>query len=127
MPVVHSLEIVGEHPEADGIVAAGTMQLTITRTAVRKVRHGIRLIERNRNVLISDCHIYENSGAGIFLDSVNLHQINVIGSHISYCRAGGIVSKGGEVRNLHIGTCDIESNMASDGPPAANILLDSTG
>ncbi len=30
------------------------------------------------------------------------------------------------VRNLQIGSCDIEANMAADGPPAANVLLDCT-
>jgi hypothetical protein len=31
------------------------------------------------------------------------------------------------VRNLHIGSCDIEGNHAKDGPPSANVWLDSTG
>jgi parallel beta-helix repeat protein len=71
--------------------------------------------------------LYGNVGAGVFLDEVNLHQINISGCHISYNARGGIVSRGGEVRNLQIGTCDIESNMTPDGAPAANVLLDSTG
>ena len=70
-PVVVGLEIVGAHPEADGIEATGTMQLTVTRTVIRKVRHGIHLVKRNRNVVISDCHIYENRGVGIFYDRVS--------------------------------------------------------
>jgi polygalacturonase len=126
-PRVEGLEIVGAHPEADGIAAKGTMQLTITRVVVRQARHAIRLHELNRNVLISDCHLYHNRGIGVFLDAVNLHQINVTGSHISYNAGGGVVSRGGNVRNLHIGNCDIESNMEPDAPPTANVLLDSTG
>jgi hypothetical protein len=35
--------------------------------------------------------------------------------------------RGGNVRNVHIGTCDIESNMAPESPPTANILIDCTG
>lgn len=123
-PRVSGIEITGEHAEADAIEATGTIQLTITDCLIRKVRHGIRLVERNRNVLISACHIYENKGCGVLLDHVNLHQTNIIGSHISYNAGGGVVSRGGEVRNLHIGTCDIESNMAPDSPPTANILID---
>ena len=126
-PPVDGIEITGTHAEADGIQAVGTMQLTISRTVIRKCRHGIHLFKRNRNVVISHCHIYENSGIGVFYDHVNLHQSNIIGSHISYCRGGGIVSHGGDVRNLHIGTCDIESNMGPDFPPTANVWLDSTG
>jgi len=28
-------------------------------------------------VIVSDSHVYENRGIGVFLDAVNLHQINV--------------------------------------------------
>ncbi|HAL71241.1 MAG TPA: hypothetical protein DCP71_05650 [Verrucomicrobiales bacterium] len=103
------------------------MQVTFHRLVVSKCRHGIRLTPRNRNVLISDCHLYDNSGIGVFLDNLNLHQINIVGSHISYNRGGGVVSRGGNVRNLHIGTCDIEGNHHADSPPSANVELDSTG
>lgn len=127
MPSVSGIEIVGEHEKADGIEASGTMQLTISKVLIRKCRHGIHLTGRNRNVLISESHIYENRGIGVFLDNVNLHQINVTGCHISYCDLGGVVAKAGEVRNLHITGCDIESNHGKDSPPTANVLIDSTG
>lgn len=126
-PRVHALEIVGAHPDADGIAARGTMQLTVSQVVVRKARHAIRLYERNRNVLITDCHLYHNRGIGVFYDAVNLHQSNINGSHISYNGGGGVVVRGGNVRNIHIGNCDIESNMAAKGPPTANVLLDCTG
>lgn len=127
MPMVDGLEIVGEHPEADGIEAKGTLQITITRTRLSHLRHGIHLVDRNRNVLISACHIYDNEGIGVFLDNVNLHQTNIAGSHISYCKGGGVVTRGGEVRNLHISGSDIESNMGPDLPPAANVEIDNRG
>lgn len=125
-PTVTGIEIVGAHPEADGIAARGTMQLTIRAVVVREARHAIRLHERNRNVLISDVHLYHNRGIGVFYDAVNLHQSNITGSHISYNAGGGIVVRGGDVRNIHIGNCDIESNMEREGPATANILIDST-
>jgi len=123
-PRVNGIEILGAHPEADGIEETGTMEVTISGCVMHKVRHGIHLVERNRNVLVSDCHIYENSGCGVFLDHVNLHQTNIVGCHISYNAGGGVVTRGGEVRNLHIGTCDIESNMVADGAAMANVLID---
>jgi hypothetical protein len=126
-PRIDGLEIVGGHPEADGIAAKGTMQITITHVVVREARHAIRLHDRNRNVLISDCHLYHNRGIGVFLDAVNQHQTNITGSHISYNAGGGVVARGGNVRNLHIGNCDIEANMQGDAPPTANVLIDSTG
>jgi len=124
MPVVEGLAIVGNHAEADGIAADGTMQLTLRGVHIRKCRHGVHLVNRNRNVLIDACHIYENTGSGIYYDHVDLHQSNISASHISYCGQGGIVVRGGNVRNIHIAGCDIEGNMAKEGPPAANVLLD---
>ncbi|MDZ4404718.1 right-handed parallel beta-helix repeat-containing protein [Prosthecobacter sp.] len=126
-PMVEGVEIVGAHAEADGIEATGTMQITLSRVVVRECRHAVHLTKRNRNVLISACHFYHNTGVGVFYDDVNLHQSNIAGSHISYNGGGGVVSRGGNVRNLHIGTCDIEGNHAKDGPPSANIELDSRG
>ena len=125
-PMVDGIEIVGAHAESDGIEATGTMQLTITRISVHEARHAVRLSVKNRNVIISDCHLYHNSGAGVFYDHVDLHQSNIIGSHISYNAGGGVVTRGGAVRNLHIGTCDIESNMTPEAPPTANVLIDCT-
>lgn len=126
-PAVQGLEILGAHAEADGIEATGTMQLTLSRLTIRECRHGIHLTERNRNVIVADCHLYRNRGVGLYLDRVNQHQTNVIGCHISYNLGGGVVAMGGEVRNLHIGTSDIEANHDENGPPSANVLLDSTG
>ena len=127
MPTVDGIEIVGAHPEADGIEAAGTMKLIVTRVEVRKARHGVHLTTRNRNVIVSNCHFYENSGVGLYLDDLSLHQINVSSSHISYNGGGGIVVRGGNVRNLQVSGCDIEANMAEEGPATANILIDCGG
>ena len=126
MPSVDGIEILGNHPEADGIRLRRTMQATITRVAVRKARHAIHLVERNRNTLIADCHLYENEGVGVYLDNCNLHQINVANSHISYNRRGGIVVRDGQVRNLQISNCDIEGNMPGDTntTDTANIFID---
>ncbi len=124
MPCVDGLEIVGRHPESIGIEASGTMDLTITRVLVREALHGIHLYNRNRNIIISECHIYHNRGIGIFLDVINLHQINITNSHISYNGGGGIVVHDGDVHNLQIGSCDIEANMSKNGPPTANVLID---
>ncbi|MEZ5949967.1 MAG: right-handed parallel beta-helix repeat-containing protein [Planctomycetaceae bacterium] len=126
-PLVDALEIVGDHPEAVGVEANGTMQLSISRLVVRKCLHAVHLTGRNRNVLLSECHFYENAGIGVFLDRLNLHQINIVNCHISYNRQGGVVSRMSEIRNLQIGSCDIEGNMGGlDDPPSANIELDST-
>ncbi len=67
---------------------------------------------------------------------MNLHQSNITGCPISYCAGGGVVSRGGEVRNVQIAGCDIEANMATEAimgadaknaPASANVELDSRG
>ncbi len=127
MPLVDGVAIDGDHPEAVGIEATGTMELTLTRLHIRGTLHCIHLVGSNRNLLISDCHLYENRGVGIFYDNVSLHQSNIIGCHISYNRGGGIVARAGNVRNIHITGCDLESNMGRDTPPTANVLIDCSG
>lgn len=129
MPILTGFEILGAHPEASGIELFQTVGCIVERVSVRWCLHGIHLVERNRNVVISNTHLYENSGVGLYLDDVNLHQINVCNSHISYNRAGGIVVRDGNVRNLQVTGCDIEGNMPGDETPTktANILIDVSG
>jgi hypothetical protein len=129
MPLISGIEILGAHEEADGVELDQTVAATIDRVSVRWCRHGIRLFRRNRNVIISNCHFYENSGIGVYLDDVNLHQINVANSHVSYNRGGGIVVRDGNVRNLQVVGCDIEANMPADETPTdtANVLIDVSG
>lgn len=129
MPIVEGIEIIGNHPEADGIELVRCVEPVVSRVSVRWCRHGVHLVERNRNVVISDAHLYENSGIGVFYDDVNLHQSNISNSHISYNRQGGIVVIDGNVRNVQITGCDIEANMPADDTltGAANILLHVAG
>jgi len=125
-PTIKGIEIVGKHPESIGISLEGTMQAIVSRVLIRNTNHAIYMTKRNRNVIISDCHIYENRGIGIYMNQLNLHQINITNCHISYNRQGGIVVRDSEIRNLQIGVCDIEGNMSPDTPSTANILIDTT-
>lgn len=124
---IELLCIEGADDAADGIELVQTMQTTLSKVHVRKTRNAVILSKRNRNVVISDCHFYDNRGVGLLLNAVDLHQINVGNSHISYNREGGIVVLGGNVRNLHVTGCDIEANMPDDGTVTerANVLIDS--
>lgn len=126
MATVKNIEILGNHPEADGIWLEQLMQPTLHGCLIRKVRHGIRLFNRNRNVLIEGNHIYDCTGAGIYLDEVNLHQIIVSHSHISYCQEAGIKVRSGEIRNFQITGNDIEYNFSPDNSRAADICIDLT-
>lgn len=124
MPQVVGLEIVGDHPEADGLEFVHTLQPTLSRVLIREVRHGVRLAARNRNLLVDACHVYNCRGVGIFLDRVNLHQAIIQGCHISYCKGGGIKVLDGEVRNLQITGNDIEYNYDPQAQESADLWID---
>jgi len=131
MPQLHAFEINGLHPEADGIRIQGAVQPTLTNLLIRQVRTAVHITDRARNVLISHCHIYHNTGVGIHLDRVNLHQTIIASSHISYCRLGGIRIDNSEIRNLQITGNDIEYNnnrafpdYADQPEPTAEIYVD---
>ena len=128
MPTFMNFEIEGRHPEASGVLIEGTMQSTFEGVLLRKLKHAIHVRNRARNVLISHCHIYDNTGIGVFFENLNLHQAIIVGSHISYCQQSGIKITGSEIRNLHITGNDIEyNNVKGAGEPSAEIWIDSTG
>ena len=124
MPTVRDLEIVGGNAMSDGIRIDGVMQPTIQGVLIRNCRHGIHLTNRNRNVIINNCQIYDNSGIGVFLDRVNLHQIIINANHISYCKMGGIKVSDSEIRNFQICSNDIEYNHDTEAQTSADVLLD---
>ncbi|MFO0960454.1 MAG: right-handed parallel beta-helix repeat-containing protein [Isosphaeraceae bacterium] len=126
MPTVAGIAIDGEHDESIGIELIGTMQATITGVLIRRTKIGIRLARRNRNVLIADCHLYHGrpGGIGVSFDEVNLHQTNIVGSHISYWPHAGIKVQNSEVRNLQITGCDIEYNHDVNAQESADVWID---
>lgn len=124
MPQVDGLEIVGIHAEADGLEFIRCMQPTVRSVLIREVRHGIRITQRNRNVLITASHIYNCRGVGVFFDHVDLHQTIIQGNHISYCKGGGIKIDGGSIRNFHVTGNDIEYNYDLAAPESADIWFD---
>ncbi|MCA8997245.1 MAG: right-handed parallel beta-helix repeat-containing protein [Planctomycetaceae bacterium] len=133
MPTIDGIEIQGDHPEADGVQIQGVMQPTLTRVLIRQVRTAVHITDRARNVLIDACHFYHNTGVGVHLDGLNLHQCIISSSHISYCRRGGIRIENSEIRNLQITGNDIEYNnnraFAADFPdaedePTGEIFID---
>ncbi len=131
MPTISQIEIEGKHPEADGVKIVGVVQPTLTGVLIRRVRNAIEITERARNVLIDHCHLYHNTGINIWLNQLNLHQIIICGSHISYGRLGGIRIENSEIRNLQITGNDIEYNNNraikvpdADAIPTAEIYID---
>ncbi len=125
MPTVRDLVIEGAHPEADGLEFLYTLQPMVQGVMIRRMRHGIILRQRSRNFILDASHLYDCSGVGLLFDQVDLHQANVQGSHISFCRQGGIRSIASSIRNLQITGNDIEYNYDRDAEQSADIWIDS--
>lgn len=123
-PVLQGFEVLGRHPEADGIELVRTVQCTIQNVLMRECRYGIHLVERNRNPLIANSHIYNCSDSGIFFDAVNLHQCIIAGNHISYCARAGIRQFNGDVHNVQITGNDIEYNSGYEEGASGEIVLE---
>jgi hypothetical protein len=125
-PTIADIEIRGEHPDAVGIEFVKAAKPTIRNVLIRFCRVGIHLRDRNRDVLIADSHIYDNIDYGIFLDHVNLHQMNVCGCHISYNKGAAIAMVGGDLHNIQITGNDIEYSHSQDfqRPGSAEIDID---
>ncbi|MBC8228403.1 right-handed parallel beta-helix repeat-containing protein [bacterium] len=124
MPTVNGLEIMGAHPEADGIELEYTMAALLSHLFIHRCRHGVHFIKRNRNPIISSCHIYHNNGCGVYFEGVNLHQVNIADSHISYNAGSGIKVFNSEIRNLQICGNDIEYNYNLEAEESADIWID---
>lgn len=125
-PTITGLAIRGENADAVGLELVETAKPTIQNVLIRECRVGIHLRQRNRDVLIADSHIYDNHDYGIFLDQVNLHQMNICGCHISYNKAAAIAMVGGDLHNIQITGNDLEYSHSADlkRPDTADILID---
>ncbi|GEM_PF-2717045 len=74
------------------------------------LKRGIVFRGTNRNATISATHIYACYDYGIhFEEGGDIHQINITGSHISYCRKN-IFSENHNIYNIQITGCDIETS-----------------
>ncbi len=123
--LIESLEIVGKQEDSDGIRLVGLMQPVVRNCLIRNSRYGIHLTTRNRNVQLLGNHIYDGHRIGVYLDQVNLHQINIHDNHISYCKEGGIVARNSEIRNIQIVGNDIEYNFDAESKVvSADVFFD---
>jgi len=123
-PVLQGFEVYGRHAQADGIELFRTVKCTIQNVLIRECRYGIHLIERNRNPIIANSHIYRCTDSGIFMDAVNLHQAIIIGNQISYCFRAGIRQFNGDVHNIQITGNDIEYNSGYEEGSSGEIVLE---
>ena len=124
LPLVQNIEILGDHEGAVGLRLEKTLQATLSAVLIRNCSTGIHLVKRNRNIIISHCHIYQNRKVGIHFDHVDLHQAIICSSHISYNPVAGIWLEGGGMRNFQFVGNDIEYNHDTKLQGCADLLID---
>ena len=124
LPLVQNIEILGGHENAVGLRLERTLQATLSAVLIRNCSTGIHLVKRNRNLIISHCHIYRNRKVGIHFDKVDLHQAIICSNHISYNPVAGIWLDGGGMRNFQFVGNDIEYNHDKELRDCADLLID---
>lgn len=92
-----------------GIVVENCFGITITNCYITQVRDGIVVSGMNRNIIFSDNNIYNLTGCGIKYDNtVNLHQHNVVGNMIQYCKYCVMIDGSKQIANFQFTGNDIE-------------------
>lgn len=75
-PTNCGVEIGGDHPDSVGIELGKTMKCVISQVLIRRCRIGVHLVERNRDFVLPDSHLYDSHEIGLFFDRCNLQQTN---------------------------------------------------
>ncbi|MGQ5792592.1 hypothetical protein ACUNIY_09160 [Serratia sp. IR-2025] len=91
-----------------------TIGATISNSVFYFNSIGIQIKGMNRNINISNSHIYANRNYGLhFMPNGDIHQMNVTGTHISYSRIN-VFSDNQHLYNLQISGSDIEVSSYPD-------------
>lgn len=117
MPYVEDLQVYSNLTFllGTGIQVKGAFSFNVKNCHFFSLKKGIELLNINRNIIISDNHIWD-CRTGIHWNQCNLHQQNIAGNHIQYCEKA-IFIEDSNVHNIQItGNC-IESGATSYQTP----------
>lgn len=111
-PNIENLKITSSYKNrGTALSIKGSFGLMITNCSFFYMKNGIEFSGYNRNVIISNNHIYGFIENGIVFNSdCNFHQINIVGNHISYCKKC-IFSNDATIFNIQITGNDIETSI----------------
>ena len=98
-----------------GICLRNTFGARVTNCDLVYLKNGIQVAGPNRNMMFSLNHIYACADYGIWFDSTcNIHQVNITGNIITYCRKN-IFGDNADVYNIQITGNDIENGSYAPG------------
>lgn len=91
-----------------GVALSNLFKPRITNCDFMYLKHGIQFSGLNRDVIITDNHIYACHDYGVYFDNTaDIHQLNVLGNIITYCTRN-IFLDNADIYNLQIVGNDIE-------------------
>lgn len=95
-----------------GIYVHNALKPTIENCYLFNLSNGIVFANRNRDLIIANNQIYNIHNSGIVFESTcNIHQMNILGNHISYCRYCINYDNTTQIANVQISGNDIEIAM----------------
>ena len=95
-----------------GIAVKDTMMPTIRGCHLFLLGTGIKFTGTNRNANVDGNYIHNCWDSGIeFADGCNLHQVNIVGNHIGYCKYGLNFDNPAQIANVQVTGNDIETQI----------------
>nr|WP_227524814.1 right-handed parallel beta-helix repeat-containing protein [Klebsiella pneumoniae] len=103
-----------------GLLLSGMFKPRIRGCDIMYLQRGIQFSNLNRDVIISDNHVYACRDYGVYFDdSTDIHQLNILGNIITYCTKN-IFLDNADIYNLQIVGNDIELGTYPSGVAAAD-------
>ncbi|GIN10225.1 hypothetical protein J26TS2_00920 [Shouchella clausii] len=109
--VISHLKIMSSSKDScTGIRISKNFGLTLHSCALTFLKDGIKVEDRNRNLIMYGNHVYACTNNGLhFTDGGDLHQLNMFGNHISYCKIN-VFFDNHNIFNIQITGNDIETS-----------------
>lgn len=105
--VIEGLHVYSNNHKGTALVLDGTFGVNISNSHFYNLKKGIELINKNRNVIITENHIWDIKEYGIHYNNANTHQSIISNNHISYAKIA-LFFENGDVHNTQINSNDIE-------------------
>ncbi|MGE6487453.1 hypothetical protein [Paenisporosarcina sp. NPDC076898] len=105
--VIDSLHVFSRDHRGTALILDGSFGVIVTKSHFYNLKKGIELINKNRNVIISENHLWNLAEYGIHYNNANVHQSILTNNHISYAEIA-LFFENGDVHNTQIMGNDIE-------------------
>ncbi|MDV7712900.1 hypothetical protein PSH12_09835 [Enterococcus casseliflavus] len=96
--------------ESSGLSINNCFGVIIESCAFTYLKNGMKVNGVNRNLILANTHVYAMTQWGVYFSSTcDLHQMNITGCHISYCKKN-IFAEEAQMYNIQLVGNDIETS-----------------